>query len=205
MSIANQAKTLRATRSPGAIRQFPPRGTVRCEGPAMFRSQVSRDTACILDVNPSVTAWRCMSLSIRCGTEGHVPDFHVFNEDGRSMLIDAPDRRLPVSIDNLSKAASEVGSSYRVLAREEVYDGFRLKNAKDLLRYADCTVTLADRLRLLTALDEFGSMPLVECLKAFSETSPVPGISALILSRYVEIDLDEAPIGPETTVRRIAR
>lgn len=205
MNIVKQAKFVRSARSLGAIREFPPKGAVRCDGPALFRSQVSRDTACLLDVNPSVVAWRCMSLSLNFGSEGHLPDFQVFADDGRCMLVDAPDRTLPVSIDQLSTAASDSGCVYRVLAREEVYDGFRLRNAKDLLRYAGCTVSLADRLRLLTALDEFGSMPLAECLKAFSETSPVPGISALILSRYVEIELDEAPIGPETAVRRITR
>lgn len=41
--------------------------------------------------------------------------------------------------------------------REDVHGGFRLKNAKDLLRYGNSNVPLGDRLRLLGALDEHGS------------------------------------------------
>ena len=79
------------------------------------------------------------------------------------------------------------------------------RQAVRLLRYADYVVPLGDRLRLLAALDEHGSMPLAECLKAFRETNAVPGIAVLILHGYVEVELDDAPIGPETSVRRITR
>jgi hypothetical protein len=51
-------------------------------------------------------------------------------------------------------------------------------------------------------LDEFASMTVAECLPAFRETVPIAGLSSLILHRFVEIDLDEARIGPETMVRR---
>ena len=81
-------------------------------------------------------------------------------------------------------------------------DGFRLANARDLLRYARWLCPLGDRVRLLAALDEQGTIPLAECLSAFRETSAIAGLSSLILHRFVEVDLDEAPIGPETLVRR---
>lgn len=98
-----------------------------------------------------------------------------------------------------------LNARYRLLERDEIYGGFRLRNAKDLLRYAGTVTPLGDRLRLLAALDEHGSLPVAECLKAFQEVRPAAGIASLILHDYVEVDLDDAPIGPETAVRRIAR
>ncbi|WP_210388408.1 hypothetical protein [Mesorhizobium caraganae] len=73
----------------------------------------------------------------------------------------------------------------------------------DLLRYARWHCPLGDRVRLLAALDEHGSLTVAECLAAFHETVPIAGLSSLVLRRFVEIDLDEARIGPETAVRRI--
>ena len=49
----------------------------------------------------------------------------------------------------------------------------------------------------------YGSLTLAECLGAIQETKPVAGVAALILSGFIHVDLDEALLGPETTVRRI--
>ena len=51
---------LRAARNSALIKTFPPTGTVKCDGARLFRSQAARDVGCLLDVNPSVTSWRCM-------------------------------------------------------------------------------------------------------------------------------------------------
>jgi hypothetical protein len=110
-----------------------------------------------------------------------------------------------VDIAMMEVEAQRLGARYRLLSNEEVYDGFRLRNAKDLLRYGVWTVPLGDRIRLLAALEDVGSMPLQECLKAFMETKPVAGLSALILQGFVDVDLDEGPIGPATIVRPIVR
>jgi hypothetical protein len=56
--------------------------------------------------------------------------------------------------------------------------------------------------RLLAALDEVGSMTVAECLPAFKETLPIAGFASLVLHHFIEIEPDEARIGPETTVRR---
>ncbi|EUB97527.1 hypothetical protein PMI07_000087 [Rhizobium sp. CF080] len=205
MGIAKQAATPRAARNSVSIRTYPPTGTVKCDGVKLFRSQSARDVGCILDVNPSVTAWRCMPQTFDLGGAVHLPDFQVFEEDGGTMFIDAPDRARSVDAALMEAGAARLDAGYRLLSRGELYDGFRLLNARDLLRYAGHVIPLGDRLRLLAALDEHGSLPLAECLKAFQETKPVPGIAALILHGYVEVDLDDAPLGPETAVRRISR
>jgi hypothetical protein len=205
MGIAKQAATLRAARNSASIRTYSPAGTVKCDGVSMFRSQSARDVGCLLDVNPSVTSWRCMPQPFDIDGAVHLPDFQVFDEDGDVLFLNAPDRARSVDIVQVEAEARRRDARYRLLSRSEVYDGYRLRNARDLLRYANAVTPLGDRLRLLAALDEHGSLPLSECLKAFQETKPVPGIAALILHGYVEVDLDDAPLGPETAVRRIAR
>ncbi|PYE40440.1 hypothetical protein DFI02_1163 [Rhizobium sp. PP-F2F-G20b] len=205
MGIAKQAASLRAARATASIRTYAPAGTVKCDGVRLFRSQSARDVGCLLDVNPSVTSWRCMPQPFDIEGAVHLADFQVFDENGGVLFLDAPDRVRPADVEAIDTEARRRGGRYRLLGRTEVYDGFRLRNARDLLRYADAVAPLGDRLRLLAALDEHGSLPLAECLKAFLETKPVPGIAALILHGYVEVDLDDAPLGPETAVRRITR
>ena len=203
MGIVKQAATLRAARSSALIKTFPPTGTVKCDGARLFRSQAARDVGCLLDINQSVVSWRCMPSSFGAGGIAHVPDFEVPNEERGILYLDAPDRGTSVDVTLLVAEANRLNARYRLLEKAEVYDGFRLRNAKDLLRYAGTLTPLGDRLRLLAALDEHGSMPVVECLKAFLESRPVPGIASLILRGYLEVDLDDAPLGPESQVRRI--
>jgi hypothetical protein len=131
----------------------------------------------------------------------YIPDFLVFPEEGDHYYLDAPDRsRLgPASLRELPDVTNR---QLLTMPEEQLRSGFRLGNAKDLMRYASHRTPLGDRLRLLGALDENGSLTVAECLSAFQETKPVPGLASLILHAYVEVDLDERPLGPETIVRR---
>jgi hypothetical protein len=205
MGIANSTARLGAARNPKSFRIFHPVATVKCDGVPVYRSQVARDAACLFDVDAAVTTWRGMPFNLGTDDQPIVPDFLVTNCDGSTTLVDAPDRTPSVDISMMEVEAQRLGARYRLLSHEEVYDGFRLRNAKDLLRYGGWTVPLGDRIRLLAALEDVGSMPLQECLKAFMETKPVAGLSALILQGFIDVDLDEGPIGPATIVRPIAR
>ncbi len=202
MSIASQALALRSSRKISAVRTYYPLGTMKCDGVSLFRSQVARDLACLFDFNPGIVSWRCMPISLDCGRKQHVPDFEVLNSDGTSLFIDAPDRNVDIAPIKAS-ASEKLSMGYRQARADEMYDGPRLKNAKDLLRYANYNVSLGDRLRLLSALDEHGTLTVAESLTAFSETKPVAGLAVMILHGFIEIDLDASLIGPETTVRRI--
>jgi len=204
MGIAQRAKLLRSSRSTASIRSFPPAASIKCDGPALYRSQASRDVACILDLNPSVTSWRCMPLSLGLGETAHVPDFAVLDSDGSQVLMDAPDRLLPCDAPLIEKSADQVGLRYRLLSPEEIYDGPRLQNAKDLLRYGSVQLALGDRLKVLAVLNDEGSLTVAECLTIFTETRPpIAGLAQMILRGFVEVDLDTDLLGPETAVRRI--
>lgn len=205
MGIAQEAKSLRASRQSASIRTFHPTATVKCEGASVFRSQAARDAACLFDVNPSISSWHCMPMSLDYGGGVHIPDFGVLNEDGGRLLVDASDKVMPVDSKKIEATAETHGIRYRRLVAEEVYDGARLQNAKDLLRYGGSVLALGDRLRLLAALDENGNLTVAECLAAFTETRPVAGLAQMILRGFVEVDLDIELIGPETMVRRIRR
>lgn len=192
---------LDAVRAEAAAVIFHPRGTIRCVGRPLFRSQLARDLACLLDVDADVSEWSCLPLVLRDGPRSHVPDFLVSGGQG-PCLMDAGDGPADAWIED---AARQEGLRYVRRSADEIVKGPLLANAVDLLRYARWSCSLGDRVRLLAALDETGSMPLVECLSAFKETAPIAGLSSLILHRFVEVDLDEARIGPETIVRRCRR
>ncbi|WP_216332423.1 hypothetical protein [Rhizobium sp. X9] len=124
--------------------------------------------------------------------------------DGRQWLLDVFDRRNPPDEGVLQAAASVLSVRYRMVDRAEIYDGFRLRNANDLLRYAGHVVPLGDRIRLLSLVGEHGPLSLSDCLRAVRETQPVAAVASLILQGYLEVELDEELIGPETMVRRIS-
>ncbi|AFL53333.1 hypothetical protein USDA257_c47980 [Sinorhizobium fredii USDA 257] len=189
---------------PAPVDYSEPLPTLKCVGKPLFRSRQARDLACILDINPDVACWTAPGPTVKVGSCGHTPDFRVVDRDGGVRFLDAADRVLAVDIEHIKQAVREQRASYRLVAVDEVYDGgFRLRNARDLLQYANVTVSLADRLRLLAFLDQEGSLTMSECLSAIRNTEPVAAIASLILQRFVDVELDDALIGPETMVRRI--
>ncbi|MBU1316435.1 MAG: hypothetical protein KJ947_04205 [Alphaproteobacteria bacterium] len=185
--------------SPVPTKIFYPQQTVRCISPAVFRGQLARDIACLLDVDDEVTSWSCFSEVFHSGEESYRPDLIVEREQGRFVFqaIEGSEAVQPW----LPDAVRSAGLEFRLLTRDDL-PAVRLRNAKDLLRYARYEVTLDDRVRLLAALDDHGSLTVGECLSVFRKVLPIPGLASLVLARVVTVDLDEKLIGPETIVRR---
>ncbi|MFD1330366.1 hypothetical protein [Mycoplana ramosa] len=205
MRVSRQTEILDVATAAQARSSLFPRATVKSDGPVTFRSQVARDIACLFDVDPEVETWTCDPPFLSVGPEFHVCDFLVCHVSGQRLLVDGFDRTETPDPVVLEAAAAEAGFRYKRPPRIEVYGGTRLRNAKDLLRYGNYQATLGDRVRLLAALEEHGSLTVAECLTAFSETRSVAGLASMILNGFVEVDLDDELIGPTTAVRRIAR
>jgi hypothetical protein len=168
----------------------------------LFRSQAARDLACLLDVDPAVESWTCLPMVLRHPEGMHVPDFAVVRFSGAA-LVDAVPIDAAAPPPWVPEAARAVGCGYGCHAEGDLHDGFRLDNARDLLRYASYRISLGDRVRLLTLLDEQGPMPLAACMQVIRDGRDAIGtIAAMALRRFVGIDLDEARIGPETRVSR---
>ncbi|MBY5511857.1 hypothetical protein [Rhizobium leguminosarum] len=183
-------------------RLFYPLATVKCSGSPIFRSQDSRDFACLLDVDPVVLSWTCVGVELSYGGETYPTDFVVKGTDDRTFAVDVA-FDLPRPPDWIEMAADRAGHGYRPVAMKDFSDSFRLRNAKDLLRYGFYRCPLGDRIRLLAALDEMGSLTVAEALSAFREGRPMGCLAALILGGFLEIELDDDLIGPDTAVRRI--
>lgn len=185
--------------SPVLTKIFYPQHTVRCVGLASFRSQLARDAACLLDVDDCVISWTCFSEIFHHGDESYRPDLVVERENGLTIVEvgERSERDRPW----LAAAVRTAGFEYQVITRQDL-PAIRLRNARDLLRYARYEVTLDDRIRLLAALDDQGTLTIGESMAAFRGTPPIPGLASLILGRIVAIDIDDALIGPETIVRR---
>lgn len=181
---------------------FSPRGTVRCQGLPLFRTQAARDLACLLDVDPGVETWTCLPVVLTHDAGTHVPDFAVVRSTG-TILVDAVPTDVTAPPPWVPDAARAVGYGHEAHTEAELHVGFRLDNARDLLRYANYRITLGDRVRLLTLLEEQGPMPLAVCMQAIRDgRDPIGVIAAMVLRRFVEMDLEEARIGPETRVSR---
>ncbi|CAN7298223.1 hypothetical protein [Neorhizobium sp. LjRoot104] len=195
MSVEPSSSQPWKTVSQGQI--FYPSATIRCDGPVIFRSQFARDVACLLDVDDVVTEWRCQSLAFVNGCDTYRPDL-VARVDDHLVVIDAITDDTPSWI---AEAVYQSGHKYEAVRRPDL-PAIRLKNAKDLLRYGKFQAGLEDRVRLLAALEEHGTLTLAECLSVFRETRPIAGLASMVLNRFIDLDMDEALIGPESTVRR---
>jgi len=181
---------------------FFPRATVLCKGEPLFRSQLARDLGCLLDVDDDVIAWSCLPCCLPVEGGQHVTDFLVDYGDGSSVLLDAVEEECDPSV---TAAVARLGLDCRFVPRCEIERGFRLQNAKDMLRYAKCRTPLNDRVRLLAALDEAGTISVADTFSLFREVQPLIGISWLVLNRFIRADLEGAILGPETILRRFYR
>ncbi len=196
-------------RPPGDVvpRNEPPRfyyppATVKCVGSPFFRGQDARDFACLLDVDQDVVRWSCEGVELSYGGETYRVDFVVTGTDDRTFMVDVAEDA-PRPPDWIELAVGRLGHAYRPVAMHDFVNSNRLANAKDLLRYGFYRCPLGDRVRILAALDEMGSLTVAEALSAFREGRPMACLAALILLGFLEVDLDDSLIGPETSVRRI--
>lgn len=173
----------------------------RCVGRFIARDQLARDVACLLEFEDTVSSWNCRSLEFRQGLDTYRPDF-VAERSQDILVIDAIGQHRPPPW--ISEAVRAENYTYQTWSRGDI-DPIRLKNCKDLLRYAGTEVRLGDRIRLLSALEDQGSLTFSECLQMMRESQPICALANMILARFIEIDLDAALLGPDTSVRKFSR
>lgn len=193
---------LYAAYTEASTRKFYPRNTVRCSGDPMFRTQLARNLCCLLDVDRHVVAWLCLPAELKAEIGPHVPDVMVDFDDGRRVFMDAVEQE---GSPDITEAAAIARIHHKFITRKEIETGFRLQNARDLLRYANYRTPLNDRVRLLAALDEMGSLSIADTFPLFGEVKPMTGIAWMVLRRMIAIELDDEIIGPETAIRRFQR
>ncbi|WP_156382231.1 MULTISPECIES: hypothetical protein [unclassified Aureimonas] len=164
-----------------AVSAFGPVQTMRCVGLPRFRTQIVRDAACLLDVDPSVTSWTCSPTPLFDGELAFQPDFEIVGETAVELgTVDDGAEGIP---DWVRAAAAAKGMPLRIIAPPDL-ECIRLENARELLRYAAWRVTLSDRVRLLAALDTEGSLTLAEAMTAIRNSNdPIGAIAALALRR----------------------
>lgn len=181
-----------------------PTHTLKCLGQPLFRSRAARDYACLLDLEADVVSWRCVIEPIIGGVVPEDPRLHNVDFevclDNATVLVDVG--AIPEFPAWIHDAAKRLGSRYQFVATSEFASLPRLQNARDLLRYASWEAALGDRIRIQMALEEYGSLTLAECLSAIRDGKPMQSIAAMILKGFIIVDLDEAPLGPDTIVRR---
>ncbi|MEY9099164.1 MULTISPECIES: hypothetical protein [Sinorhizobium] len=183
-------------------RPYFPFATLKCVGRPLYRSRDAREYACLLDLDPSVLTWRCLTHAVTddIGVRRYFVDFAVETYDGHLLVevwtSSAGDTQW------ITATAECFGYRYQAVLMPELRKWPRLQNARDLLRYAGWDTPLGDRIRILATLDEMGTLTLAECLSAVREGRPMQTVASMILSGVLEVDLDNALLGPDTVVRR---
>ncbi len=185
-----------------------PHVTLKCLGQPLFRSQQARDYACTLDLDREVISWKCLATAIvNDDSEAVRPrswhvDFAVQTEVETFLVtVEAKPKATPTWV---VKVAERMGYRLQNLTLRDV-DPVLLQNCKDLMRYAGAEVPLGDRVRILAALDEYGTLSLAEGLSVIRESRPMHSIAALILSGTLDVDLSVDLLGPDSVLRRAAK
>jgi len=188
-------------------RPYFPFATLKCVGRPLYRSQEARDYACLLDLDTKVSAWRCVPQPIIYDSgarnpQRHYVDFAVETKS-EALLVDVCGTNA-VNVTWIAKVAEKRGYRYQAVSFPELARCTRLQNARDLIRYAGYDAPLGDRIRILVALEEMGTMTLAECLSVVRESKAMATIATMILMGILEVGLDEALLGPDSVVRRAA-
>jgi hypothetical protein len=187
-------------------RPYPPNHTLKCLGQPLFRNRHARDYACLLDLDPDVVSWKCVPEAIVNDSHAVRPrwwhvDFAV-ETSTEALLVDVW-QTFTGGPSWLAGVAERRGYRLQHVSMLDV-DPIRLRNARDLMRYVGSEVPLGDRVRILAALDEMGTLTLAESMSAIRESRPMHSVASLILSGILEVDLSEALLGPDSVVRRAA-
>lgn len=180
----------------GHVSRFALAPTVRCVGEPRFRTLSVADAGCQLNVDLSVLAWICRPLALTHRGRTLLPAFEVAGNTAVELVA------VSVDYEHVPDWAVARGMPIVAVSTSQLM-GNRLKNARELVRYATWRASLSDRVRLLAALDQEGSLPLGEAMTAIRNgTDPIGAIAALALRRFVDLDLNSGRIGPETRVAR---
>lgn len=185
-------------------RAFPPFPTLKCIGRPLFRNRHARGYACMLDLDPDVVSWRCVTEAIVNDSGAARPrwwhiDFAVETEN-EALLVEVW-QTTTGGPAWLPRVAEKMGYRHQAISIREL-DQNIFENSRDLMRYIGSEVPLGDRVRVLAGLDEMGSLTLAECLTAIRESRPMHTVAAMILNGMLEVDLSQALLGPDTVVRR---
>lgn len=128
----------------------------------------------------------------------------IVRDDGRYWL-DVVDARPSRSLDEerlVTIALRDLDASPLTLTAADIRREPRFANARAVWNYRLHPVGIEMRLRVLTALQEDGPLPLGSLLRCIrSARDPAPAVMALACSDLVELDLVTGPLGPNTIVR----
>ncbi|MBB5045948.1 hypothetical protein HNR60_000683 [Rhodopseudomonas rhenobacensis] len=198
------AKMLASIRDMASALFFPPKNTVRCVCLPMFRIQVARDVGCLLEIDPSVISGTCLPMVLSRRDRHHFPDFAVNRAIGTRLVDAVPVLGKRTPPEWVREAAQVLGYHYETYQEADLRGDIRLDHARDLLQYAAYRISLGGRVRIIiTLLEESGSSPLSSCLQTISSGHDAIAITAaLALQRFIEIELDDAGIEPDTAIFR---
>jgi hypothetical protein len=174
--------------------------TVKAVGTAVFRSSATRDLACLLELDRSVKTWTCKPAALHYAGRVHDYDFRVAYHEGKDEIVDVDDRPIQVPLERITDGVADTGLTYRRISASEIENGYRLRNAKDLLAYSSFQPSLEDRMKLLAAFNEEAGMSLSRCLHVLGHRNALAAIASMVLGEYLDIDLDSAFIGLGTAI-----
>lgn len=168
------------------------------------RHTLIRDALVQASLDPQVRSLEFVPAATVETTQVAVKAIVIIRDDGRFFLDVVEARQVrDVELEGLALIALDrLGLSPLTLTAADIKREPRFANARAVWEYRMHPVGIAMRLKVLTALQEDGPLPLGCLLKRINAArDPAPAIMALACSDLVELDLVTRPLGPLTIVR----
>lgn len=180
----------------------------KAAGPLPTASRLGADFLTLCDLDPEIATVSRGDVTLElAGGIGHQPAYRLVLEDGASILADVVRdvTALPAPTQAIADAAAAAGHGYRLETAATLRAEPRFSTMRLVASCRRVRVGAGDRVRVLAALDEAGTLPLIEAASAArGAVDGVAAVLALACEGIVAIEL-EGPLGPETRVRRASR
>lgn len=185
------------------------RGRPRQPSAALTRSALVADFLGLCELDPDVEALRMPVGPAEIVIDGeiiaHTADFELVR-DGTVQLVDiVADADLPLHpLRAAAMTPVEVldGRTFAIATAATIRAEPRFTTMRLIMACRRTPVAAGDRVRILHALDECGTMRLVDCAgAAVNHPDGVAAVLALACEGLIAVEIDR-PILPETRVRR---
>jgi hypothetical protein len=179
-----------------------------------FESLIEADCIYLLEFDPAISFYREQPLTIHYQTDGrarrYTPDFHAVRSGQDVVIVCKPAHQVnrPENQRKFTAArawCAQEGAIFEVMTDESLREGWRLQNIKDLHYFARYTFAPAEKEAIQKAIVQLGAAATIgDVLMAVSPTAPLYAMSLIMHMAWwheVILPLDDARIGPETSIR----
>jgi hypothetical protein len=182
--------------------------SAKTAAPISYCDELARVALVQLSLDPSVDALEFVPNVEISGTLVPIDAIIIVRQDAK-WLLDLVDSRPLAELDELGLrllATEKIGLPQFQITSEDLNQQPYADNCRLVWLCQSEHVPASDRIRILQAVGEEGSMSLIEAAERCRRAAdPISAVLALVCADLLEAELKNVPLGPETRISRRLR